>query len=132
VKPIQSAIKQEMNTEINLQKISRSKMTVLVCLTAMFMLMAGFSNAAVNTLLNSGTWETPANWSTGSIPTDADDVIIPGDIVVTINSAAICGSLTFGDMGAASSITISGSNSLTIATSGGRNGNLYFNPNYIS
>lgn len=26
-------------------------------------------------------------------------------------------------------LTISGSNSLTIATSGGRNGNLYFNPN---
>jgi hypothetical protein len=129
VKPIQSATKQEMNTEMNLQQIGRSKRTVIICLTAMFMLIAGYSSAAVNTLLNSGTWETPANWSTGSIPTDADDVIIPGDIVVTINSSAICGSLTFGDMGAASSITISGSNSLTIATSGGRNGNLYFNPN---
>lgn len=117
-----------MNTRMKTATNFELKLLLGGILLMLLVLMSTHGHAATNTMLNSGAWETPANWSRGSVPTNADDVVIPGDIAVTINSAAECGSLTIGDGGAASLLTISGSNSLSITTAGGGSGNLYINP----
>ncbi len=125
----QVEMQEEMNTRMKSATNFELKLILTGLLLMLLVIISTHGKAATNTMLNSGTWETPANWSRGSVPSNSDDVVIPGDIVVTINSAAVCGSLTIGDLGAASTISISGSNSLTITTAGGGNGNLYFNPN---
>ena len=118
-----------MNTRQKSANNFELKLILASLLLVLLVMMTTHGKAATNTMLSNGAWETPANWSRGSVPSNSDDVVIPGDIVVSINSAAVCGSLTIGDAGAASTISITGSNSLTITTAGGGNGNLYFNPN---
>ncbi|MCC9017582.1 LamG-like jellyroll fold domain-containing protein [Flavobacterium lipolyticum] len=70
-----------------------------------------------------GNWNTPTNWSTNSVPTIANDVIIPNGSsailrTVNINTAAVCKSLTINGGGSSNSttaVTITGSNSLTVS-----------------
>ncbi len=81
----------------------------------------------VNTLNSSGAWETDVNWSLGHRPTNSEDAVIPANISVNINSAAICASLTIGDGNFSSAVTINGSNSLTTTLAGGGTGDLSFN-----
>lgn len=119
---------EEMNTRMKTATNFELKLLLTGLLLMLLVLMGTHGHAATNTMLNSGAWETPANWSRGLVPTNTDDVVIPGDIVVTISSAAECGSLTIGDLGAASILSITGANSLSITTAGGGSGNLYINP----
>src|SRR5262249_47606986 len=46
--------------------------------------------ATVSWISNSGAWNEPANWSSGSLPAPDDDVVIdrPGDITVTFSSGS--------------------------------------------
>ena len=118
-----------MNTRKKTATNFELKLLLTGILLVILVMMSTHGKAATNTMLNSGAWETPGNWSRGTTPTNSDDVVIPGDIAVTISSAAQCGSLTIGDGGAASTLSITGSNSLTITTAGGGSGNLYINPN---
>jgi hypothetical protein len=50
---------------------------------------------AVTSVANGG-WNTPATWSSGSVPTASDEVIIADGNTVTVDTAAVCVSLTVG------------------------------------
>jgi len=93
------------------------------------LLISSLSFSAVNTISTSGTWENPLNWALGHLPLNSEDVVITGNVTVTINSAVVCGSLTIGDnMGQSPTLTINGSNSLSVSASNGGTGNLIINP----
>jgi len=93
----------------------------------LILLSSAAGATTTNTMINVGTWSTGANWSLGHEPTNSEDVIIPSDIVATIDVSAVCASLTIGDNSTSAIVTISGTNSLTITTAGGGSGNLYIN-----
>lgn len=122
-----------VNTTTTMEMKAATNLSLKLLLTSLLLfilvLIGANGFAATTTLLNSGAWELPGNWSTGSVPNSADDVIIPGNVTVTISSAAVCGSLSIGDGGLSSTLSITGTNSLLVTTSGGRNGNIYVNPN---
>ncbi len=61
-----------------------------------------------------GTWNTAANWTPSGVPGSGDDVTIPNGKNVTIDVAAVCNSFIFGTGASATTITISGTNSLTV------------------
>ncbi len=65
---------------------------------------------------SSANWNTAANWSLNLVPTAAHDVVIPNGITatITVNTAAVCNSLTFIGGNQPNTVTISGSNSLTV------------------
>lgn len=64
----------------------------------------------------SGNWNTSSNWSLNVVPTSSHDVVIPDGITatITVNTAAVCKSLTMNGGGSANTLTISGTNSLTV------------------
>jgi hypothetical protein len=66
---------------------------------------------------SSATWNTAANWSLNLVPTAAHDVVIPDGITVTIdvNTAAVCNTFRMNTGGTANTVSISGSNSLTVS-----------------
>jgi hypothetical protein len=65
--------------------------------------------------VTTGNWNTPGNWSPSGVPLVGDDVTIPSGRTVTVDVAAVCNSITFGNTSnAACTINISGSNSLTV------------------
>ncbi len=67
-----------------------------------------------NTATSSGTWETAGNWSLGHAPLNTEDVVVPAATAITINSAAVCASLTIVSTG---QLTINSTNGLTIGGS---------------
>jgi hypothetical protein len=60
-----------------------------------------------------GNWDLGTNWSLG-VPTTAHDVVIPNNRNVVVNTAAVCNSFSITGGANANTITISGSNSLTV------------------
>ncbi|WP_374174311.1 T9SS sorting signal type C domain-containing protein [Flavobacterium tructae] len=67
-----------------------------------------------------GNWNTANNWSTSTVPTSSDNVIIPNGSTailrtVNINTAAVCKSLTISAGANLNTVTITGSNSLTVS-----------------
>ncbi|WP_281336892.1 PA14 domain-containing protein [Flavobacterium eburneipallidum] len=87
----------------------------------MLVLMVNIANAADFTSNNSGNWNNPAIWTITSgtdgdgIPDAGDNVIIANGNTVTVNIAALCTTLTINNGNAASGVTISGTNSLTVS-----------------
>jgi trimeric autotransporter adhesin len=63
---------------------------------------------------SNNNWNTAANWSLNQVPIAAHDVVIPNNFNVTVNIAAVCNSFTINSGGNDNTITISGSNSLTV------------------
>jgi hypothetical protein len=62
-----------------------------------------------------GNWNTGTNWTPSGIPASTDDVTIPDNKSVVINTAAVCKTLTMGSGNANTTISFSlSSNSLTI------------------
>lgn len=59
-------------------------------------------------------WNTAANWTPSGVPTSSDDVIIPNNFNVTVNTAAVCASFTINSGNQTNAITISGTNSLSV------------------
>ena len=68
---------------------------------------------ANNSAISSGPWETASNWSLGTVPSVADNVIVPAGITITVKTAGdICGGLT---IAAAGSLIINAAASLSVA-----------------
>jgi hypothetical protein len=87
--------------------------------------------AGTNTMSAGTTWEDGI-WSAGHMPTSGEDAIISPGLIVTINSAAVCASLTIAATGqliisAANSLTISGSLQNDGTFTAGANTTLTFN-----
>jgi hypothetical protein len=61
-------------------------------------------------------WNNTGNWSQGHVPTSGEDVVIPNVVTATIfvNTAAVCNSFTMNGGGLAVTVTISGTNGLTV------------------
>ena len=59
-------------------------------------------------------WNTAANWSLNLVPIAAHDVEIPNNFNVTVNTNAVCASFTINSGANNNTVTISGSNSLTV------------------
>ncbi len=86
-------------------------LTLFIFLTANIEVFAVAKSWNVTT----GNWNTPGNWSPSGVPLVGDDVTIPSGRTVTVDVAAVCNSIIFGNTSdAACAITISGSNSLTV------------------
>ena len=64
---------------------------------------------------SSNNWNTAANWSLNLVPTSAHDVVIINGATITVNTAAVCASLSINTGSSATSITMSSPNSLTIS-----------------
>ncbi len=71
-------------------------------------------NGQTNTLTTNGNWGTAGNWSLGIVPTAAHDVVVPDNRTLTVNLAAVCKTFTMGAGGNDITVTISGTNSLTV------------------
>lgn len=75
-------------------------------------------------------WNTGTNWCTGIVPIASSNVtIIPGANQPAISSAAVCNDLT---INAGATVTISGSNSLTVSGALTNNGSLVTNSGTIT
>jgi len=59
-------------------------------------------------------WNSGDNWSPNGVPTAVDDVTVPNDFNITVNSAAVCASFTINGGNKSNAITISNTNSLTV------------------
>lgn len=85
---------------------------------ALFLFLAlYFSEAKAQKLYtgaSGGNWGTAGNWQGSTLPTSSDSVLIPDGRNVTIDVAAVCQSLTIQTGSANTTLTISGSNSLSV------------------
>jgi hypothetical protein len=70
--------------------------------------------AAARTASVSGNWNDTATWGGAAVPTLADDCTIGDGVTVTVTAAAVCNSLTLSPALAATGVSISGTNTLTI------------------
>ncbi|MBN8674014.1 MAG: T9SS type A sorting domain-containing protein [Chitinophagales bacterium] len=81
-----------------------------------FFLFAGMMATAQKTWdgSSSNNWNTANNWTPSGVPAATDDVIIPNGFNVTVNTAAVCASLTISGGGSDNTISISNGQSLTV------------------
>ena len=101
--------------------ISKGKRQLITTVLSLFSVIT-FA-VTTNTMTAGTKWET-GTWSQSHIPLLTEDVIISSGLTLTINSAAVCASLTLGDNSKApTSLTINSGNSLHVY------GNVYINPN---
>jgi len=68
------------------------KMLILVAVAAMA--LATGAHAQTESVA-SGDWNTGSTWSTGAVPTSADDVTIAAEHIVTLGGSGSCRNLTF-------------------------------------
>lgn len=64
---------------------------------------------------SSMNWNTAANWTPSGVPTSSDNVIIPNNFNVTVNTAAVCASFTINAGNKNNLIAISSGQSLTVS-----------------
>jgi hypothetical protein len=84
-------------------------------LTVAFVLAAFVLNAQTRTATASGNWNSTTTWGGASVPASANDVVINPGVTVTVNvAAAACNSITFTAGTTGSTITISGTNALSV------------------
>ncbi len=98
-----------------MQKILHYSVKLVVVLLAM--ILTTQLQAATRTASISGNWSSTATWGGNPVPTASDDVIIyntSAAITVTVDIAAVCQSLTFKSSIKASTLSISGTNSLQV------------------
>lgn len=81
-----------------------------------FFLLTGMIASAQKTWdgSSSNNWNTANNWTPSGVPTATDDVIIPNGFNVTVNTAAVCASLTISGGNTDNTLTISAGQSLTV------------------
>ncbi|MBX2940502.1 MAG: hypothetical protein KF880_10570, partial [Ferruginibacter sp.] len=89
------------------------KIFPIITLLLLFV-MQGIGQTNTYTGSSGGNWNTGGNWSLG-VPTASHDVVIPSNRNVTVNTAGVCKSLTISSGTSSNTITISGSNSLTVS-----------------
>ena len=86
--------------------MEKIKIYIIFILALFFNISIIFS--ATITAIGSGDWTTAGIWDTGTIPTSADDVVIPNTRVVTITASRTLGDLTIdngGQLQLASNVT---------------------------
>ncbi len=95
-----------------------NRVTFYLLISLFALVIMGTRNCYAQKTFNvaSGNWNTAGNWNPSGVPGPGDNVTIPGNSAVTVDIAAECNSLTFTSATSVSSITISGSNSLTVTT----------------
>jgi len=81
----------------------------------LFCLAFCFNATAQRVASVSGPWSSTATWGGAAVPTAGQTVVINNNISVTVDVAAVCSSLTINAGNNASTVTIAGSNSLTIS-----------------
>lgn len=66
---------------------------------------------------SNANWNTAANWSLNLVPTSTHDVVIPNGITanISVNTAAVCNSFVMNGGNTANTVTITGTNSLTVS-----------------
>lgn len=63
-----------------------------------------------------GNWNTVGTWSCGHVPLAADEIVIPHNVVVHVDTAAVATTVTLNNTGSAStSLIFDGANSLTVS-----------------
>lgn len=88
---------------------------IKVLIIASALMWSHFGYAQTNTWNGStnNNWNTATNWSLNLVPQSAHNVIIPNGATVTVNTAAVCNNFTINGGGNATSVTITGANSIT-------------------
>ncbi|MCX6879487.1 MAG: hypothetical protein NTW21_37640 [Verrucomicrobia bacterium] len=71
--------------------------------------------AAARTASVSGNWSSTATWGGNPVPAAADTVTINQGVNVTVDTAAVCTSLTWTAIGLDTTLTISGANTLSVS-----------------
>lgn len=99
-----------MKTTLQNSKI----MSTVLLLMTLFTVSMSFGQKTWDRGANTNNWGDANNWSPNGVPTSGQTVTIGDDYTVTVNVAAVCSSLTFASGGNDSTVTISGSNSLTV------------------
>ncbi len=99
-----------------MQKIilSSIKLVVVILVIAAITTQA---QALTRTASVTGDWSNTATWGGNPVPTALDDVIINNNVTVTVDVAAACLSLTINGGTLPSTVTLSGTNSLTVTSS---------------
>lgn len=94
----------------------RKSKSYAVTLMILNLFFAGTAIGQTNTFNNASgnNWNTIANWSLGHVPLAAEDVVIPDNESVTVNTAAVCATLTMGAGGNDVTVSISNGQSLTV------------------
>lgn len=79
--------------------------------------MTGFGQTNTWDGSSNSNWNTAANWSLNVVPTNAHDVVIPNGVTNTINvnTTAVCKTFTMTGGNRSNTVSISGSNSLTVS-----------------
>src|ERR1022692_1057181 len=105
--------------------IMKRKCSRMIMLLAI-MLLSTVMSLANNTAIASGSWETASNWSLGTVPVAADNVVIPAGFAMTVKVAGDnCASLTIAPAG---SLLISANKSLFIGGNLSNAGTFTVNP----
>ncbi len=89
-----------------------------VCATAMLsiLLLISIDSSAQKTYdgVSGGNWSLATNWTDDVKPTASDSVLIPNGLNVVIDEAAFCKSITMQSGNTNTTLSISGTNSLTV------------------
>lgn len=97
--------------------IMQSKRNVLSQLFFVFAFLyavSGIHAATITSTATGGNWGTGGTWVGGTAPASGDSVIIAGGATVTVDGTYSCRAVFFLSAGNTSSLTFSGSNSLTV------------------
>lgn len=89
--------------------------TVAVLLLTLFFVTDSFGQKTWDRGANTNNWGDANNWSPDGVPSATDAVTIPNNFTVSVNTAAVCASLTIATGNANTTVAISGSNSLTVS-----------------
>jgi len=90
----------------------RNIFVIAIFVLTLFICVPGAYSTAKST--SGGLWNTAGTWSPSGVPTSGDPVTINSGANVTVDTAAVCASITFATgPTAATIVTISGTNSLT-------------------
>lgn len=92
----------------------------LACLGMFLVMNLGYGQVYWDGSTGDRNWNNPANWSSNAVPTILEDVIILDGTstnlrTVNINTAAVCKTLTISAGANINTVTIIGSNSLTVS-----------------
>lgn len=112
---VKMRIDSHYSTTKNDKTIKLSKFIII----GLLLLTVGVANvnAALKTWdrgAKNDNWASAKNWYPNGVPTSSDDVVIPNNSNVTVNTEAVCASFTINGGKKTNAITISGTNSLTV------------------
>jgi len=100
----------------NMKRFLLKSKSFAITLLIVNLLFTGAAFGQTNTWDGSGgaNWTTTSSWSLNHVPLATEDVVIPNNFAVTVNTAAVCKSLTLTGGGNDVTVTISSTNSLSV------------------